>query len=211
MPPILSEPLSLYLENLQPRRSNLLMQLEEVAKNAAFPIVGPQVGAFLCQQVSLVKATRILELGSGFGYSALWMAQALPEGGIISCTERDPEMLQRLKKNFASAGLSEKLSATCGDALQIASKMTEQFDIVFNDLDKAAYPSTIGLAKRLLRPGGLFITDNVLWSGRVSEPNADVTTRAIIRFTNEMYSDEDFACSLIPLRDGLLYATFRRS
>jgi len=195
-----------YLQNLTPERHPVLKEMEAYAQEADFPIIGPLVGRLLWQLTLTAKARRILELGSGFGYSAFWFSLATKSKGVITMTDTSKRNRQKAFKYFKEAGLQSQFDFRIGDALKIAAKLDGPFDIVLNDIDKDAYPQTIDLAAARLRRGGLFITDNVIWSGKVTERKPDKTTRAIVEFNQQLYQDSRFLTTIMPLRDGVSIA-----
>jgi predicted O-methyltransferase YrrM len=196
-----------YLEALTPSRDKVLTDMERYAARREFPIIGPLVGRFLYQLTIASRATRILELGSGFGYSAYWFALATGRKGRITLTDLDPANLSRAQSYFMRGKVDARFSYRPGDALTIAGRLKGPYDIILNDIDKEAYPETIDIAARLLRPGGLFITDNILWSGRVFASGAtDPATEGIRRFTRSLHRDGRFLSTIIPLRDGVALA-----
>jgi len=199
--------IDLYLLRLSPRRDGILREMERLAARRGFPIVGPLVGRFLYQLALGMRASRILEFGSGFGYSAYWFALAMGKTGKVTLIDSDPANLARAEAWFDRAALPARFIYHTGDALEVAARLKGTYDIVFNDIDKEDYPQTIAPAARLLRPGGLFITDNVLWSGRVFDASADPAAEGIRRFTRTLYRDHRFFTTIVPLRDGLAIAT----
>ena len=199
-----------YLSALTPRRDTVLTSMERYARRHGFPIVGPQAGRFLYQMAAAIRAERILELGSGFGYSAYWFALATGKWGQITMTDTDKENRERAVAYFKKGRVRAKIDFILGDALETASHLKGPFDIVFSDVDKHFYPQTISIAADLLRPGGLFITDNILWSGRVYDRrHQDVGTRAVRTFTRKLYADTRFFVTVAPIRDGLAVALKR--
>ena len=195
-----------YLKSLTPERPPVLAEMEAYAAEHDFPIVGPQVGRFLYQMALTIEARRVLELGSGFGYSAFWFALALGEKGKITLTDGNSENLTRAEEYFRRAGLESRFRYRTGDALESARSLDKRFDIIFNDIDKEAYPETIDVAAACLHKGGLFITDNVLWSGRVCDDTQETSTKGVVEFTRRLYADPRFFTSIVPLRDGLAVA-----
>ncbi len=195
-----------YLHEVTPERSQVLRDMEKHAKEIAFPIVGPLVGRFLFQMATLIKARRILELGSGYGYSAFWFSMAVQSRGHITMTDSDRANKRLALDYFKKAGLSSQIDFRVGDALKVVKKMDGPFDIILSDIDKIDYPLTTDLVAPRLRKGGLFITDNVLWEGRVCDRKKDETTEAIVTFTRQLYQDSRFHTTIMPLRDGLAVA-----
>ena len=213
-----------YLLEVIPARDEVLTEMEVYARENRFPIVGPLVGRVLHQLVLLTNPTRIFEMGSGFGYSAYWMAKALrqPEASII-CTDGSQENADRAAGYLARGGIADRIDYRVGNALEIINETEGDFDIIYNDIDKDGYPEAFCKAIPRLRSGGLFITDNMLWLGRVVtyDTDADVqeldeeeqwvhdTTVGVKELTRLLYSSPDVFTTIIPLRDGVSVAIKR--
>ena len=195
-----------YLESLIPERPMILREMEQYAAENRFPIVGPLVGRFLYQATLMTKARRILELGSGFGYSAFWFSLAAKGKGQIIMTDNNKKNKTRAFDYFKRAGLQSQFVFKVGDAINLARRIDGPLDIILNDIDKVDYPKTVDLAAARLRKGGLFITDNIIWSGKVLEKKQDKTTRAIVEFTDSLYRDSRFFTTVMPIRDGISVA-----
>ena len=209
---IVSEAVDRYLGGLSAPGDATLAEMERYGRERQFPIVGPQVGRLFLILTRLIAAERILELGSGFGYSAYWFALGLPEGGRVVLTERSAENLERAHGYFEQGGLLDRMEAHTGEALDIAASLEGPFDIVFSDIDKHEYPEVLGLARTHLRPGGLLLFDNMLWGGAVLSEDADATTRGIQSLTRSLYESRDLFTTIVPVRDGVaisLYAPER--
>ena len=196
-----------YVESLDRTADPVLEEMEELARRKNFPIVGAHAGKLLSILTRATSARRILELGSGFGYSAWWFARSLPPGGRVICTDFSAEN-RTLALNFLRrAGFARKIQFLEGDALEVARAQRGGFDIVFNDIDKLAYPESVPIALSLLRHGGLFITDNALWYGRAAEKRVtDPTTRAIRRFNEMVHESGQLEAVILPVHDGLAVA-----
>jgi caffeoyl-CoA O-methyltransferase len=192
-----------YLMQLLPERDEVLVEMEVIASKEGFPIIGPLVGRLLAQLTILSGARRILELGSGFGYSGYWFAKALRGAGRVICTDSDPVNRDRALGFFKRGGLLERVDFRVGNALHIIEELQGEFDIILNDIDKEEYPEAFRKAVRRLKKGGLLITDNVIRSGRVVEENPDSSTKAIIEFNRLIYSTDTLWTTIIPLRDGV--------
>lgn len=192
-----------YLAAITPERPIVLREMELYAKENGFPIIGPLVGRLLYQMALSIKAKRVLELGSGYGYSAVWFAMAMGNGGKIICTDTDRANRTMAIEYIARSGVKSHIDFRLGDAIKVASGLRGPFDIILNDIDKKDYPRTIELAAKRLRKGGLFITDNLIWSGRVADKKPDLTTRRIIEFTSMLYQDKRFFTTVLPIRDGV--------
>jgi caffeoyl-CoA O-methyltransferase len=195
-----------YLERLTPPRPPVLREMERYAEDNDFPIIGPLVGRYLYQMTILIKARRILELGSGFGYSAFWFSLATRGKGHITLTDYDRRNKSAALDYFKRAGLESHLEFRVGDALEIARKLEGPFDMILLDIHKEDYPRAIDLAASRLRQGGLFVADNVIWSGKVMDKAPDKATQSIIEFTRELYQDTRFFTTIVPIRDGLSVA-----
>lgn len=196
-----------YLHQITPPRPEVMQEMETYAKEHRFPIVGPLVGRLLYQLTKMIDARKIFELGSGFGYSAYWFSMAADRGAQITLTDGDENNIQKAKTYFDQADLKSDFTFLVGDAVTLLRQQGGIYDIIYNDIDKIGYPDTIDAAAQHLRPGGLFITDNIIWSGRVVDDHQDDTTAAIVEFTRRLYQDERFFTSVIPLRDGVSIAT----
>lgn len=201
---ILQNGLDEYLQNLIPKRDEILQQMEKIAEKNEFPIVGPQVGQVLMQYARLTKAQRIFELGSGYGYSAMWWHKATGEDSKIFCTDGDPENKIQAMEYFARAGVSPgKIQFLVGDAITQLNSVEGDFDIIYNDVDKEGYPDVFHAAVPRLRKGGLLITDNTLWYGKVIDENPDEATRGVIEYNRLAFNDERVLSMILPIRDGL--------
>jgi predicted O-methyltransferase YrrM len=178
--------------------------MEALAAERGFPIVGPQVGRVLELLARAVGARRVLELGSGFGYSAWWFARAVGEGGEVVLTEGSAERAGEAERFLDRAGLLKRTRILVGDGIELAAREAGPFDVVFNDVDKHAYPQAFAVARTLVRPGGLFLSDNMLWRGNVLPPaQEDAATAGIVELTRRLYADPDFLTVLLPIRDGV--------
>jgi caffeoyl-CoA O-methyltransferase len=200
-------PVDDYLYSVLPKRDEVLAEMETYASEHDVPIVGPAVARVLQQLALMIDARTVFELGSAIGYSTLWWAQAVGEKGRVVYTDGDPKNTARARRYFDRAGVSKRITLHTGDALEFLSEQKEQYDIIFNDVDKEDYPRVLRLVLPRLRKGGLFITDNVLWSGRVAEKNPkEPQTKAILEFNRLLYSSPDFFTTILPIRDGLAVA-----
>lgn len=196
-----------YLHGVTPERPEVLKEMEAYADEHGFPIIGPLVGRVLYQLATAIKAKRVFEMGSGFGYSAYWFSMAMGRRGQIVMSDGDKENRQRAMDYLRRAGLQSTFDFRVGNALNIIKRQTGPFDIILNDIDKHDYPKTIDLAADRLRKGGLFITDNVIWKGQVADKKRDKTTDAIVEFNERLYADDRFFTTILPLRDGVAVAT----
>ena len=193
-----------YLNSLLPERDEVLSEIEAYASSLGIPIIGPACGRLLYQLTRLAGARRVFEMGSAIGYSTIWLARAVGEGGQVFYTDGNPENARRAEAYFKRAGVRDQVRVRVGDALKLLDAEEGTFDLIFNDVDKEQYPETLEKALPRLRSGGLLITDNALWSGRVAikAHPGDQATRAIQRFNQLIYSNPNLMTTIIPLRDG---------
>jgi predicted O-methyltransferase YrrM len=200
-------PVDDYLYSMLPARDPVLAEMEDYAGKHDVPIVGPAVARVLQQLALMIGAKSVFELGSAIGYSTIWWAQAVGDEGKVVYTDGDPKNAERARAYFTRAGVSNRITLHTGDALEFLSEQKQQFDIIFNDVDKEDYPRVLRLVAPRLRKGGLFITDNVLWSGRVAgKKPKESRTKAILEFNRQLYESKEFFTTLLPIRDGLAVA-----
>jgi len=200
---IIAPEINRYLDTLLPERHPKLLEMERLAQERSFPIVGPQVGRVLYQYVKITAARRVFEMGSGFGYSAFWIAMALPESGSLICTEASQNNVDLAEDYLKVAGLLGKVQLRVGDALKILQQTAGPFDIIFCDVDKEFYPQALPLALTKLRVGGLLITDNALFHGRVLNANPDATARGVVAYNHAAFNADNLWTVILPVRDGL--------
>jgi predicted O-methyltransferase YrrM len=196
-----------YIYSLLPPRDEVLTKIEVEAAKRKIPIVGPAVGRILYQLAVMINARTVFELGSAIGYSTIWWARAVGEGGRVIYTDGDRKKADEARGYFDRAGVSKQITLETGDALELLSEEKQQFDIIFNDVDKEDYPRVFKLAVPRLRTGGLFVTDNVLWSGRVAQKNpSEASTKSILEFNRLLYNSPDLFTTVLPIRDGMAVA-----
>jgi len=196
-----------YLYSMLPARDEVLTEIESEAARNKVPIVGPAVARVLYQLALITRAKTVFEMGSAIGYSTIWWARAVGDGGRVIYTDGDRKNADKARKYFERAGVADRITIHVGDALELLSEQKDQFDIIFNDVDKTDYPRVLRLAVPKVRSGGLFITDNTLWSGRVATQHPpDENTKAIQEFNRALYDTSDFFSTLLPLRDGVSVA-----
>ncbi len=200
---IVNPEIETYLKELSPVEDPIIQEMETLAEEMDFPIIGSLVGKFLYQITKISKAKKIFELGSGFGYSAYWFSKALENEGYVFCTEISEDnhkiALNFLKKSEYFGNIKFEV----GDGLSILKQQKEKFDIILNDIDKEYYPDVIEIAAKKLSPGGLLITDNMLWFGRVLSNDKTPSTIGVKKFTEIILSRKDFITTIIPIRDGI--------
>ena len=196
-----------YLYSMLPPRDEVLTEIEAEAAKRKIPIVGPAVGRVLHQLARMTNAKSVFELGSAIGYSTIWWARAVGEGGRVIYTDGDRKKADEARRYFARAGVTQQITVKTGDALELLSEEKQPFDIIFNDVDKEDYPRVFKLAVPRLRKGGLFVTDNVLWSGKVAQNKpSEPSTKAIQEFNQLLYHSPDLFTTILPIRDGVAVA-----
>jgi len=169
---------------------------------------GPLQGRFLAMLSLLVQPKRILEIGTYTGYSAICLAEGLPQDGLLITLEKNDEISWLSNQYFKLAGIDKKVKQYLGNALEIIPRINEKFDLIFIDADKHNYLNYYHLAIDKLNKGGLIICDNTLWSGKVllpAEPK-DEDTKVLQELNNFLANDNRVSAVLLPLRDGLLLA-----
>ena len=197
-----------YLRRLYDDGDPVRLEMEALAAKRDFPIVGPLVGRHIGVLARAIAARRVFELGSGYGYSALHFARAVGKGGEVHCTELSPENVALARTFLERAGVWTRITYHQEEATAALRRVGGVWDIVYVDIDKDGYPETVDLAFEHLRPGGLFITDNVLWSGRVVEGKDDggKMTRGVKEFTRRLFAHRGFLTTIDPTRDGVAVA-----
>jgi caffeoyl-CoA O-methyltransferase len=197
-----------YLRKLYDDGDPVRREMEELAAKKGFPIVGPLVGRELTVLTRAIEAKRIFELGSGYGYSALFFAKAVGPEGVVHCTDTSADNVRLAEGFLTRAGVFDRITYHREEATAALRRVGGTWDIIYNDIDKDGYPDTVDLAYQHLRPGGLFITDNVLWSGRVLPSHDDraASTRGVVEFTRRLFGHGGFVTSINPTRDGVAVA-----
>jgi caffeoyl-CoA O-methyltransferase len=194
-----------YLYSLLPKSDPVVAEMEQYAEANRVPIIGPAVARLLTLLVQISGANRIFEMGSAIGYSTIWLARAAGPKAQVFYTDGDPQNAARAQEYFKRAGVAKRIRVQVGNALDLIKKTPGKFDFIFNDVDKHQYPDTLRVALPKLQRGGLFVTDNTLWSGKVAHPAAreDKTTRGVQEFNRLVYSTKELFPILLPLRDGV--------
>ena len=213
----LTDSLYEYLLSVSLREPDLLRRLRE--ETAALPNarmqIAPEQGQFMALLVQLMGARRCLEVGVFTGYSSLAVALALPDGGRIVACDVSEEWTTVARRYWSAAGVAHKIDLRLAPALEtleglLASGEAGSYDFGFLDADKENYLRYYELALELVRPGGLIVADNTLWSGRVIDPsNDEAATVALRRFNETLHTDDRIDLSLVPIGDGLTLARKR--
>jgi predicted O-methyltransferase YrrM len=198
-----------YLAGLNRAGDDVLAAIAREGARQDLPLVDAEVGALLRVLALSIGARRILEIGTAIGYSGIWLAGALPAGGMLFTMEKDPERARMARANFERAGLAERVGIIVGDAQVTIAKVAGPFDLIFQDGSKPLYVTLLDKLVDLLRPGGLLVTDNVLWDGEVvpgflERPQRDVTdTKAIAEYNERLNAHPQLVTATVPLRDGV--------
>jgi caffeoyl-CoA O-methyltransferase len=208
-----------YLDNLVPPRPPELEAMEAYASTHGFPIIGPACGQLCYQAARMLGARRIFELGSGYGYSTAWFAQAVRENlaagagapaGVVHHVVWDEGLSQLARGHLGRLGFDDLVQYTVGEAVGALRAAEGPFDIIFNDIDKHGYPDSLPVIAEKLRPGGLLIIDNMLWHGAVFDgADQSESTRGVREVTRLLTTDPAWIASLVPIRDGMIMALKR--
>jgi len=183
--------------------------MEAYARERDFPIIGPVVG-HLCYQVArMIGARRVFELGSGFGYSTAFFARAVEEngGGVVHHVVWDDDLAKQARRHLEAMGHARTVTYHVGEAIETLRSQDGPFDLIFNDIDKHAYPASLPVIEARLRPGGVLIVDNMLWSGRIFDArDASADTQGVRELTRLLTISPGWTTSVIPIRDGVVIA-----
>jgi caffeoyl-CoA O-methyltransferase len=207
--PLISHDVTHHLTAQVPKRPSELARMERIAARTDFPIIGPVVGQLCYLLARQMDARRVFELGSGFGYSTAWFARAVKEngGGEVHHVVWDEALSARARKHLAVLGLDDIVRYTVDEAVASLGRTEGGFDLIFNDINKRDYPASLSVIEEKLRPGGLLITDNVLWSGRIFDRrDRSPDTNGVRKFTRLVSRSPRWTTSIIPIRDGVLVA-----
>jgi predicted O-methyltransferase YrrM len=217
-----------YTKVFGPDKDGVLDEMEAKAQEEGFPIVGENIGSWLSQLVHLSGAERVFEFGSGFGYSAYWIARSLPKDGEIILTDYKRENIADAKKFFEDGGIQNKAVFECGDAIEVAEEVDGGFDIVLIDMEKHNYAKAFDLIKDHLNEGGIIVADDAISASRhelndlidfeilyqIFVEDADLgdfdltelkreNMPGIVEFINKIKDDPNFETTLLPLGEGL--------
>jgi caffeoyl-CoA O-methyltransferase len=206
----MSDSVDEYLAALFGREDDALIALREEADRSGLPpiAISPDAGRLLQVLLRAIGARRVLEVGTLGGYSAIWMARALPPDGRVLSLELEPAHADFARRHLARAGVADRVHVRVGRALDVLPALDgERFDAIFLDADKAPLPTYFEWALRLVRPGGLVIADNALWGGKVlDERIVDDATRGVREFNRRMATDPRVTGIVVPTHDGVAVA-----
>ena len=212
---IIADPIERYLASLNRLRDPILDEVAQQGLELDLPIIDAEVGGLLQALTTALAARRVLEIGTANGYSGLWLARALPPDGMLITIEIDPARAATARRNFDRANVSERTTVMVGDAARFVRKVSGPFDLIFNDGDKLQYEPLLDRLVALLRPGGILVTDNVLWGGEVIPGFTDKPTRpadltrAIAAYNQHLAADARLLTAMLPLRDGVAVSVRR--
>jgi caffeoyl-CoA O-methyltransferase len=207
-----------YLTGLVPERPAEMQEMERYAQEHSFNIIGPAAG-YYCYQVALMnKARSVFEMGSGYGYSTAWFAQAVKETcekeagrpGVVHHVVWDEGLSQKARTHLENMGLDRLVEFHVAEANQALKERSEQFDLIFCDIDKDGYYAALEIIDEKLRPGGVLIIDNMIWYGRIFDPgDQSASTAGVRKFTQRIKDNPNWIVSLSPVRDGVIVALKR--
>ncbi|HOQ00529.1 MAG TPA: O-methyltransferase [Acetivibrio clariflavus] len=197
-----------YIRNTIRKSEGILKELEEFANKNHVPIVHPEV-AKLLQVIGMIKRpARILEIGTAIGYSSILLSEVLQPNGRIDSIERYELMVERAKSNIKRAGLENVINIIAGDALEVLKCLNKQYDLIFLDAAKGQYPEFLPECLRLLSPGGLLISDNILYKGMIANDELVVRRKKTIvkrlrNYLDTLCNSDNLETSIIPIGDGV--------
>jgi predicted O-methyltransferase YrrM len=209
MSQIVPDPIEQYLATIHGSADDVIEQIEREGRAAGLPLVQAPSGRFLRTLAFAVGARHMLEIGTAVGFSALWMAGALPPEGRLISIELDAQRAEMARANIARAGKTAQISVIVGDAMRYVHKVSGPFDLIFQDSQKHLYEPMLDRLVALLGTGGVLVSDNVLWSGEVVEgyinpPQRDPSdTQALRQYTRRLMNDSRLFTTILPVGDGL--------
>lgn len=209
---LVEPPIEEYVRDLAPAEDALLRRVADESRRQQLPLVDAQTGALLRLLARITGARRILEIGTAIGYSALWMAPVLPADGMLITMEFDATRAAEARRHFEEAGVAGRTSVIVGDASRFLHKVSGPFDLIFQDGDEQLYSPLLDRLVTMLRPGGVLVSDNLLWGGEivagfVAEPRRSPESVEAIRAYNErLRADARLDTIFLPFGDGVAVA-----
>lgn len=200
-----------YLRRFAEQEDEALRAARARSEEADIPAVAAETGALLRWFAQLLNARHVVEVGTGGGYSGLWLLGGMDPRGSFTTIDSDPDRHALAQRAFSEAGNSDRVRLMTGPALAVLPKLADHhYDIVFLDAIKSEYPAYLEHARRLLRPGGVLIADNALWKGKVADPaQGDDDTSGIREFNDMVRNDPALSSVLLPVGDGILCAVYQ--
>ena len=204
-----NERIAVYLRSLESPENPLLEEIEQEALASYVPIIRKETQSFLKTLLTMLRPARVLEVGTAVGFSALLMSEYLPEGAHITTIEKYEKRIPIARQNFRRAGKEEQITLIEGDAMEVLRSLDGPFDFVFMDAAKGQYPHYLPEVLRLLTPGGVLMSDNVLQDGSLIESRFAVERRdrtihsRMREYLYELKHREDLMTSILPLGDGV--------
>lgn len=185
----------------------VLAAIKGACRKQDLPSITPEAGKFINVLIGAIQAQRVLEIGTCLGYSAVWIARALPEDGILETIELDDDRADEAEGWFEKAGVDDRVEILRGKAMGVLPTLpTKRYDAIFIDADKENMPTYLDFAARLLRHNGVLLADNVFWQGSVWSKGSIQGTDEVREFVHEVTDHRDLEASILPLGDGLLVA-----
>lgn len=215
MESIVAEDIARFASTIGPDSDSVIEEMDAYAEDAGFPTVGPDVGGWLSLLVRVTDARSVFEFGSGYGYSAYWFAQSLPDDGEIVLTEHDSEKLDRAHEYLSRGGYLDQVTLEQGDAIETIERYDEMFDIVFFDHEKHRYREAFETVREQVSSGGLVIADNVMTAPPVvdfddlvafvdgNDVEMSEGSRGIIDYLESVTNDSAFETAILPLGEGV--------
>ena len=199
-----------YVNKLARDEDELLVNIRKYCREFRLPNINPEEGRALAMLVLMSGAKRALEVGTCTGYSGIWIARALPEGGLLETIEFNKSNAKVAKDNFQKAGVAAKVRILEGPALELMPKLEARvYDFIFIDAEKSEYSDYLREAMRLSHKGTVICADNMFWQGKVFGDDVDDDTEAIKYFQKQIFTNQRLKSTILPLSDGVSWSVVR--
>lgn len=198
-----------YLEGVHPPLGPVLEEMLKTGRHEGIPIVSPASGRVLRVLVTAVAPRRVLEIGTAIGFSTLWMASALRDGGRIDTIDPDRSRTDRARRYWLRAGVTDRVRVINEPALRVLPRLAPGIEFAFIDAIKTEYSAYLDALLPRMAPGGMITVDNVLWSGRIAAGEHDENTEALRAFNQHFLHHEQLEATILPVGDGLGVAVVR--
>lgn len=208
----INNPKTEYIRNLFTIEDDILLKIKQDALNANRPInINPEDGKLLELLIKISKSKKILEIGTFYGYSTIWLARSIGNNGMIYTIEKDKESYEKAEQNFIEAKVMNKIQILKGRAEDILPMVTEKFDMIFIDAEKSHYIEYLNLSEKYLKKGGIIVADNTLLSGAVYQAELPYrirqsTKNSIMKFNKRLADSKKYTSILLPAEDGITIA-----